>query len=159
MRRDDVAALATLEHEAFGDDAFSTRQLRYLQGRARACNLVATTGGTVAGYGSVLLPAPPRPARIYTLLVAPAARGQGIARRLCLGLIDAARKHGHDRIRLEVNERNGAATALYEELGFKRLAALPPGYYADGCGGWRMQLALRSPKQRAARRRQGDGAR
>lgn len=158
MRREDVEPLAALEKDVFGEDAFSTRQLRYLQSRAQACSLVATRAGVVTGYGSILLPALPRPARIYTLLVAPSARGQGIARRLCLRLIEAARRRGHDRVRLEVSERNAGATALYETLGFRKLAALPPGYYADGCGGWRMELALQ-PGRPAVACRQGGGAR
>jgi ribosomal protein S18 acetylase RimI-like enzyme len=153
MRRSDIAALASLEREAFGDDAFSARQLAYLLARAKACNLVAVCAGQVAGYGSLLLPALPRPARIYSLVVAPAARGRGVARRLCLRMIETARRRGHDRIRLEVSERNSAAAALYAELGFKKLVALPPGYYADGCGGWRMQLGLGAGSRRGQRRR------
>lgn len=147
MRRDDIATLAGLERESFGADAFSKRQLTYLQARAKACSLVATRGGALLGYGSVLLPVLPRPARLYTLAVAPAARGQGVARRLCKRLIEAARRRGHDRIRLEVSARNTAAIVLYLDLGFRQIAALPPGYYADGNGGWRMQLDLPGPRR------------
>jgi ribosomal protein S18 acetylase RimI-like enzyme len=138
----DLPGIAELERSAFGADAFSRRQLAYLLVRARACSFVACGGGAVVAFGIVLLPALPRPARIYTLLVAPSARGQGLARRLCLRMIDVARCAGYTRVRLEVHEDNTAAIALYESMGFSRIAALAAGYYADGAAGWRMQKPL-----------------
>jgi ribosomal protein S18 acetylase RimI-like enzyme len=142
-RAADVAAILRIEDEAFGPDASGARQLRYLFFRAKAKTFVATRGASICGYGSILLPAAPRPARIYSLAVARPFRGQGIARRICRALIDAARKQRFERVRLEVHEDNVAGRALYEALGFERLVRLPAGYYANGHGGWRMQLKLR----------------
>ena len=72
----------------------------------------------------------------------PPFRGRGIARRICEALIDAARRRRFRRVRLEVREDNAAGQALYEALGFERIARLPAGYYANGHGGWRMQRSL-----------------
>ena len=145
-RAADVAELLRIEDEAFGPDASSARRLRYLLLEAKAKSLVATRGASICGYGSILLPAGRRPARIYSLAVARPFRGQGIARSICGDLIDAARKRRFDRIRLEVHEDNVAGQALYAALGFERIARLPAGYYANGHGGWRMQLSI--PRRR-----------
>lgn len=52
--------------------------------------------------------------------VAPAARGRGHARRLYLGLIEAAAAHSHSRIVCEVNSDppNPASDAFHAALGF-----------------------------------------
>ena len=145
-RAADVAELLRIEDEAFGPDASSARRLRYLLLEAKAKSLVATRGASICGYGSILLPAAPRPARIYSLAVARPFRSQGIARRICRALIETAKKQRYDRVRLEVHEDNRAGQALYDALGFERLVRLPAGYYANGHGGWRMQLSI--PRRR-----------
>jgi ribosomal protein S18 acetylase RimI-like enzyme len=141
-RATDLHAILAIEREAFGPDAFSARQFRYLFEAAKARSFIADCAGNIGGYGTVLLPAQPRPARIYSLAVAPSCRGRGIAAVLCGAMIDTARQRGYTRVRLEVRDGNVQAQRLYERLGFGRIAHLPAGYYADGSAGWRMQLSL-----------------
>jgi GNAT superfamily N-acetyltransferase len=56
------------------------------------------------------------------LFVARAARGAGLGRALVSAALDRARARGCRRVELDVNERNGAAIALYESFGFSALA-------------------------------------
>jgi GNAT superfamily N-acetyltransferase len=52
------------------------------------------------------------------LFVIEGARRGGAGRALVQGCVDRARARGCKRIQLDANERNGAALALYESLGF-----------------------------------------
>jgi GNAT superfamily N-acetyltransferase len=52
------------------------------------------------------------------LFVIEGARRCGAGRTLVQGCVDRARARGCKRIQLDANERNGAALALYESLGF-----------------------------------------
>ena len=52
------------------------------------------------------------------LFVEEHARGTGLARALVEGALDRARERGCRRAELDVNERNGAALALYSRYGF-----------------------------------------
>ncbi|MCU1488329.1 MAG: GCN5-related N-acetyltransferase [Actinomycetia bacterium] len=55
---------------------------------------------------------------IKRMYVAPEARGQGIARTLLTALEDAARRLGHDRVRLDTGPDQPHAKALYETAGY-----------------------------------------
>lgn len=60
----------------------------------------------------------PRAAEIKRMYVAPAARGQGVARALLGALEDAARELGYERTRLDTGPRQPHAQALYESAGY-----------------------------------------
>jgi [ribosomal protein S18]-alanine N-acetyltransferase len=79
--------------------------------------------------------------RLYSLSVAPSARGQGLARRLLAAGEAAAMAAGCTRMRLEVRTANKAAIALYESVGY-RLFEHIHGYYPDGEPAARMQKLL-----------------
>ena len=53
------------------------------------------------------------------LFVIEEARRGGAGRALVQGCVDRARARGCKRIQLDANERNAAALALYESLGFR----------------------------------------
>ncbi|MDY0021450.1 GNAT family N-acetyltransferase [Arenimonas caeni] len=134
-RPDDLPALLALE-AGFPGDRLSARQFRHHLGNPRARLRVAAAGGRLLGYHLVLLRQGSAWARLYSIAVDPAARGQGLGRRL---LADAGRQAaaaGRTGLRLEVRQDNRAAAALYEAAGYHRVAALPA-YYEDGAPGWR----------------------
>ncbi len=68
-----------------------------------------------------------RPAlNVHDLIVAPAARGAGIGRRLMDEAERAARQEGCARMTLEVRGDNAPAMALYRSLGFEGGTFSPP---------------------------------
>ena len=63
---------------------------------------------------------------VAKLAVAPAARGQGVGRRLVTTVLEFGRSRGFETAVLTSNHRLTAALKLYESIGF-RYAAVPPG--------------------------------
>ena len=63
----------------------------------------------------------PRFAYVDRLVVAPAARGRGLARRMYAGLFQMAAEAGHTIVLCEVNQEppNPASDALHQALGFQ----------------------------------------
>jgi uncharacterized protein (DUF952 family) len=59
---------------------------------------------------------------IKRMYVAPEARGRGIARRLLTALEDAARRLGHDRVRLDTGPDQPEAKHLYQSAGYVEIA-------------------------------------
>ncbi len=57
------------------------------------------------------------------LYVRPKFRGSGIGRELTLALIDAAREIGYRAMRLDTLPEMREAHKLYQELGFREIAA------------------------------------
>jgi ribosomal-protein-alanine N-acetyltransferase len=90
--------------------------------------LVARVGGTVVGYGGLMVVLPD--AHMTTVAVDPAWRHSGIGTRLVLALARAAIDHGVDNLTLEVRMSNGRAQALYRRFGFAP-AGVRKGYYAE----------------------------
>ena len=84
-----------------------------------------------------------RVARLYSLIVSPEHRGQGIATALLnAGERDAVARD-RDRVRLEVRVSNVPAIRLYERHGFRVMAKLPS-YYPDGESAARMEKPILS---------------
>lgn len=80
-------------------------------------------------------------ARIYSVVVSPAARGQGLAHHLVSAAEAHARKH-KKFISLEVRVDNVAARALYRKLGYAEALTLVA-YYDDGTDGLRLTKQLK----------------
>ena len=137
----DCQALLEIETRSFTSDRLKPRQVRYLLTQAKASTWVAISEDQIAGYCTVLLPAHPRPARIYSLAVRPAFRGRNLAKALIHQINSETKEKGYTRIRLEVSTTNMAEQGLYAQLGFRPIAQLPE-YYEDGENGIRLQLDL-----------------
>ena len=67
--------------------------------------------------------------RMYTV---PAARGQGVARRLLAAVERSAREQGRKQVILECGDRQPEAIAMYESAGYQRIPNF--GYYRDSPG-------------------------
>jgi GNAT superfamily N-acetyltransferase len=65
-------------------------------------------------------------AEVKRLWIAPAARGQGLARRLMHQIEDQARALGYAALQLDTNEHLPAAVALYAATGWLPIAAYTP---------------------------------
>ncbi len=85
--------------------------------RPSSVYLVAEIAGGVAG-GVGLLPLDSRTCEMKRLWVRAPHRGAGVARALCVALVDHARALGYQRMALDVVPQRTAAIALYRSLGF-----------------------------------------
>jgi ribosomal-protein-alanine N-acetyltransferase len=140
-RAADLPGLLALESR-FPGDRLSARQFRYHLANPRAVLRVLAQGPALRGYHLLLTRAGSRWARLYSLVVDPAARGRGLGRVLLADAERQARRAGCAGLRLEVRQDNVAANALYAAAGYRRLASLP-GYYQDGGDGWRLLREIR----------------
>ena len=138
----DIPALVALEQGFPEEDRFPMRTWRrLLSGHTRS--YVAVSDGEIIGAAVYLYRAGTRVARLYSLTVSPAHRGQGIAASLMAAGEADARIRGCDRARLEVRQSNATAIRLYERHGFRVLAQLPS-YYPDGESAARMEKPILS---------------
>jgi [ribosomal protein S18]-alanine N-acetyltransferase len=137
----DLPGLLALEQASFSGDRLSARQYRHHLRHPRNRLLVAERGGVLLGSALVFLRAGSDLARLYSIAVADAARGQGLGAALLAAAEAAARSAGARRMRLEVRADNPAALGLYQDRGY-RVFAQRPGYYEDGCAALRLEKHL-----------------
>ncbi len=92
----------------------------FWQGRmGGAVNLIATCDGVDAGLAVVArLRDCPADGGLFSVWVAPTARGLGVGERLTRAAIEVAREQGFGRLVLEVSDHNAPAIRLYARLGF-----------------------------------------
>jgi ribosomal protein S18 acetylase RimI-like enzyme len=83
--------------------------------------LLALSDGQTLGCVSVKTVGPGE-GEVKRLWVAPAARGQGLARRLMVAIEDRARALGLTHLRLDTNEHLPEAIALYRATGWDEVA-------------------------------------
>jgi ribosomal protein S18 acetylase RimI-like enzyme len=93
--------------------------------------VVLRADGQPAACGGILFVDDPseRYGELKRMWVRPAYRGSGYGKRLVEHLVDHARAHGIDLLRLETGIHQVEAIGLYERLGFNRIA--PFGPYTD----------------------------
>ncbi len=140
-KADDVDAMLALE-AVFPSDRMSRRSVQHFLKAPTARVLVAESAsdamlGNIIGLrrkGSSAM-------RIYSVVVAPDARGLGIGQKLVAALETLAANEACDRVTLEARTDNAAARALYAKLGYRETEALP-GYYEDGSDGLRLSRAI-----------------
>lgn len=136
----DLPALVALE-QSFPGDRLTPSNFRYLIARPSAEIWVCVGTDAFLGDAIVLFKKHSRRARLYSLVVAPAARGRGIARTLVRAVEHAAAVRGCNRMSLEVRDDNAVAAALYAKLGYCFVGKIPR-YYEDGCQAVRFERAL-----------------
>ena len=136
----DLDALLALE-ALFPSDRVSRAGWRRFLRSPRASVLVAEARGEVLGDLVLLRRANSRKARIYSVVVAPAARGQGLGERLVAAAEREASKQGCGAVSLEVRADNRVARGLYAKRGYVEQRSLPA-YYDDGADGLRLLKTL-----------------
>lgn len=136
----DLPALLALE-AIFPGDRMNRRQLRRHLDSPRARLRVAAASPVLRGASLVFFRAGSTVARLYSLVVAPGARGNGLGARLLADTERGARARGCDRLRLEVRVDNARAIALYRRAGYV-LRGRAAGYYEDGAEALRLEKRL-----------------
>ena len=142
----DLEALLALEERCFPSPiSLSRRQFQYLFRRPTVSVYVLRQGGQIVG-DAVILRRRGRSgaltARLYSLAVDAACRGQGLGRAILTKCIRLLRAEGARSVGLEVAVENTPAIRLYESLGFVRTGHAPD-YYAPGGHALKMKLELR----------------
>lgn len=94
----------------------------------RGAYMIARRSGVPVGCGAVRR-IDAGTAEIKRMYVVPRERSSGVGRRIVEALEREARALGVSRVVLETGTRQDAAIALYEKLGFQRIAAF--GEYAE----------------------------
>ncbi len=123
----DLAAVLKLEHELFGEDAWSRQMLEdELAQPENRHYLVADDGGAVIGYAGLL--AAGDQADVLTIGVALDRWGEGTGAALLETLIAEAAQRGCSEVFLEVRTDNTRARRLYLRYGFTEIG-MRKGYY------------------------------
>lgn len=129
-RPNDIDALVALEKSSFDDDRISRRSFRRFVEAPRDRLIIAEGKSELQGYVLVLMHKATRLARIYSIAVSPAARGQGLGEKLIKEAESVAAEAGRIVMRLEVRTDNIGAISLYRRLGYRQFGTLKD-YYAD----------------------------
>ena len=134
-----VDAVAALETQVFGADAWSPAQVAEELGGTGRRTWVVERGGVLVGYavtwrsGDVV--------DLQRIAVHPGHRHQGLARVLLDEAVAAGRADHADRMLLEVGAGNAAALALYAAAGFVEIDRRRR-YYRDGADAVVLRLPL-----------------
>ena len=138
---EDVAAVAALERDNLGADAWSEGLVAEgLAGNLPTVGyLVADLGGDVVGHAVVSVVADI--AELQRIAVDPAHRRTGLATALLEAVVGTAREGGADRLLLEVREDNAGALAFYAARGFVEVDQRRR-YYRDGATAVVLRLGL-----------------
>lgn len=139
-RANDIEALLALE-AVFPTDRLERRSFRYAIASPTIDCLVISDQGCVAGYGMVHRRAGSRLGRLTSIAVAPGSAGRGLGAALLAALERNARRHGCDRLRLEVRSDNARAQTLYRGCGYRRFEIVED-YYEDGEAAFRFEKDL-----------------
>ena len=162
----DLEAIMPLERAIFRGDAWSANGMRNELANPQTYYLVAQRAPTpeqptlvdaIDGYAGLFAPRGALEGDIQTIAVAGSARRGGLGRTLVETLIAEARNRGVHQIFLEVRADNPGAQALYESLGFLRIAVRENYYPADGMAAIVMRLDIPTPTVTIAKGTVADG--
>lgn len=62
---------------------------------------------------------------LHTLVISPRANGRGLGKQFVRFYEDYARRNGMPELRIDTNERNGKARAMYRTLGYEEIGMVP----------------------------------
>jgi ribosomal-protein-alanine acetyltransferase len=136
----DLDALLELE-QAFPGDRITRSSFRHLLTKAHADVFVFEQDGKLLGNAVVLYRKGFHGARLYSVVVDPQARGQGVGAALLEQVENAAVRQRCVSIRLEVREDNAPAIRLYERHGYS-VVGRTADYYQDHSAALRMSKRL-----------------
>jgi len=142
-RPDDLAALVALESGFPQEDRFDRRTWRRLLA-GRSLTLVHESESNIDASAVLLFRQGSDIARLYSIAVAPTARGLGLGARLLAACEKQAQSRGCRALRLEVRSSNSSAARLYDAAGYRVIARLES-YYPDGEAAHRMEKVLIAP--------------
>lgn len=99
----------------------------FLRHRDATCERawIAQAGDTRMGCVFVVRGAVPGTAKLRLFLIDPAARGQGLGKRMLALAMDWARARGYAAMELWTHESHRAACALYEKAGWRMVRSEP----------------------------------
>lgn len=144
----DIPALTALEGGFPEEDRFDPRTWRRLLSGRAATWLIETRKDGLVAAAVILYRRGSQIARLYSLAVAPDARGSGLAQTLLTACEADAAGRGARAMRLEVRRSNSSAIRLYERAGYRVLATVDS-YYPDGEAAHRMEKRLIAPSDGA----------
>lgn len=114
----DLDGVMVLEHELFGNQAWSEQMLRdELDAPETRWYVVAESGEQIVGYAGLAVFGDE--AHVMTIGTAYEAQGKGVGRAMLRALLAEAERRGAVRVILEVRVDNASAIGLYESEGFE----------------------------------------
>lgn len=138
----DLEAIATLELEAFPDDAWTPDYLQVaIDGKMPTVRILVADDAAGQVVGHALVSVVYEVAELQRIATAAGRRREGIGRALLGASLDLARDEGAERLLLEVREDNVGAIAFYEHSEFIEIDRRER-YYRDGATGVVMQREL-----------------
>jgi ribosomal protein S18 acetylase RimI-like enzyme len=137
----DIEPLVELEKLSFDHDRISRRQFRHLLKHGNAALLIAEDEKIPVGSLVLLFSRGTAMARLYSIAVAPQARGRGVARKLVEQAETEAWRNERPWLRLEIRKDNHASIRLFESLGYRRFDSVTD-YYADHMDAWRYEKSV-----------------
>ena len=128
MRRRHLKWVLRIEQQVYPRPWSMGLFMSELSFRGSRVYLVARVGGTVVGYGGLMLLE--EDGHVTTIAVYPAWHRHGLGTRLLHALASAAIDRGAKNLTLEVRASNRAAQELYRAFGFAP-AGIRKGYYTE----------------------------
>ena len=126
LRDTPLAFGSTYERElAFADDRWQRWAADAASGAEYIAVVAAAQRWVAMGRGSADLD-DPRSAFLTAVYVAPDWRRKGLGSAVSEAVVDWARQHGFESIRLHVTDWNAAARRVYESLGFEPTGVTEP---------------------------------
>lgn len=138
---DELDELLRLEAACFDTDRLSRRSFRRAITRTNTICLVSAAGPHLQGYALVSLRANSPLARLYSIAVDPACRGQHLGETLLNAAETAARDAGCIAMRLEIRRDNSTGLQLYRRMGYRQFG-VHAYYYEDHMDALRMEKPL-----------------